>query len=82
MRTSRRLLFALSLCLALAATFLATPRGSQASGIQPCPFRIYYYSTPAHTTQVGLTQCNCACICSSSGVTTGRDRVVVPMSGC
>jgi hypothetical protein len=81
MRTSRRLLFALSLCLSLAATFLATPQPSQAL-ISSCPLRIYYYSDPAHTRLVGYTQCNCACICSTSGVTTGRDRVVVPMSGC
>jgi hypothetical protein len=60
MRTSRRLLLALALCLTLAATFLATPRRMQAATGR-CGNEWFYYSDATHTTQVGYEEYDCNC---------------------
>ncbi|HEY0556127.1 MAG TPA: DUF6289 family protein [Thermoanaerobaculia bacterium] len=59
MRTSRRLLLALSLAT-LGATFLASPQPTQAIG--RCGNEWFFYSDATHTTQVGyeVYECNCA----------------------
>ena len=74
MRTSRRLLLALALCLTLAATFLAAPPPTEA--VQ-CGTEFDYYSDATYTEVGGSEVWNCQCSHSSWGIRTAY-RVTVP----
>ena len=78
MRTSRRPLLALALFVTLAATFLATPRRTQALG--RCGNEWFYYDSPAHTNQVGYEVYECNCYHASWGVHTPYS--VINSLGC
>jgi hypothetical protein len=78
MRTNRRLLLALSLSLTLAATFLASPRQTQALG--RCGNEFFYYDSAAHTNLVGYEVWECNCYHSAWGVHTAYS--VIESLGC
>jgi len=78
MRIQRRLLLALSLSLALAATFVLTPRPTQALG--RCGNEWFYYSDASHTTQVGYEVYECNCAHAFSGTRTPYS--VIHSLGC
>jgi hypothetical protein len=78
MRTSRRLLLALSLSLAFAATFLAAPQRSQAATGTRCGNEFYYYDGGGNL--VGYEVWDCNCYYSSWGIRTIH-RVIEPL-GC
>jgi len=77
MRTSRRLLLALSLAT-LGATFLASPRPTQAIG--RCGNEFFYYSDATHRTEVGYEVWECNCFHSSWGVHSAYS--VINSLGC
>ncbi len=77
MRTSRRLLLALSL-VTLGATFLASPRPTQAIG--RCGNEWFFYSDATHTHQVGYEVYECNCTHAFSGTRTPYS--VIHSLGC